>query len=141
MRVAQACLENISPDQLWSIADLYPDLVKHLHGINGGVPWLTNTDSELCLLCKESVEDVSHFLLDCPNFRDNRESLWSNLSQKVIACNPSDGTQVSHFFSSLVREQKTLLLFGEGGGGGGSLSPFSPGYSHYGKEVHFLCGW
>ena len=32
-------------------------------GINGGVPWLTNTDGELCLLCKESVEDVSHFPL------------------------------------------------------------------------------
>ena len=30
-------------------------------GLNGGVPWLTNTDGELCLLCKESVEDVSHF--------------------------------------------------------------------------------
>ena len=40
-------------------------------GINGGVPWLTSTDGELCLLCKEIVEDVSHFLLDCPNFRDN----------------------------------------------------------------------
>ena len=31
MRVAQACLENISPSQFWSIADLYPDLVRHLH--------------------------------------------------------------------------------------------------------------
>ena len=70
MRVAQACLKNISPDQFWSIAYLYPDLVRHLHvqirlmgyfGINGSVPWLTNTDGELCLLCKESVEDVNHF--------------------------------------------------------------------------------
>ena len=104
MRVAQ---KTICLDQFWSIADLYPDLARHLHvqirlmgnfGINGGVPWLTNTDGELCLLCKESVEDVSHFLFDCPNFRDNRESLWSNLSQKVIACNPSDGTQISHLF-------------------------------------------
>ena len=84
MRVAQACLENISSDQFCSIADLYPDLVRHLHvqirlmgnfGINGGVPWLTNTDGELCLLSKESVEDVSHFLLDCPNFRDDCISL------------------------------------------------------------------
>ena len=121
MRVAQACLENISPDQFWSIADLYPDLVRHFHvqirlmenfGINGSVPWLTNTDGKLCLLCKESTEDLSHFLSGCPNFRDNRESLWSNLSQKVIACNSSDGTQMSHFFSSLDREQKILLLLG-----------------------------
>ena len=117
MRVAQACLENISPDQFWSIADLYPDLVMHLHvqirlignfGINGRVPWVTNTDVELSLLCKESVEDVSHFLLDCSNFRDNRESLWSNLNQKVIDCNQG----ISHFFNSLDREQKILLLLG-----------------------------
>ena len=84
-------------------------------GINGGVPWLTmtcNADDELRLLCKESVEDVNHCLLDCPNFRDNRESLWSNLNQKVIACNPSDGMQISHFFNSLDREQKTIAIGG-----------------------------
>ena len=67
---------------------------------------------ELCFLCKESIEDVSHFLLDCPNFRDNCESLWSNLNQKVITCNQSDGTQISHFFGSLHREQKILLPLG-----------------------------
>ena len=66
-------------------------------GINGGVSWLTNTDGELCILCNESFEDVSHFLLDCSNFRDNRESFWSNLSQKVIACNPSEEAQILHF--------------------------------------------
>ena len=95
------------PDQFWSIADLYPDFVRHLHvqirlmgnfGSNGSVPWLTNTDGKLCLRCKESIEVVSHFLLDCHNFRDNCESLWSNLSQKVTDCNPPDGTQISHFF-------------------------------------------
>ena len=80
--------------------------------INVGVPWLTNTGGELCLLCNESVEDVSHFLLNCPSFRDYRESLWSNTSRKVIACSPSDGTQISHFFSSTDREQKILLLLG-----------------------------
>ena len=98
MRVAQACLDSISPYQFWFIADLYPDF---------GLPILV---VNFCLLCKESVEDVGHFLLNCPNFRDDRQSLWSNLSQKVIACNPSDVTQVSPFFSSLDREQKILLL-------------------------------
>ena len=121
MRVAQTCLENISPYQFWSIADHYPDLVSRLHvqirlmgnfGLNGGVPWLTNTDGELCLFCKNSVEDVSHFLSDCSSFRDNFESLWSNLSQKLIACNPSDGTQISHFISSLDRQQQIIWLLG-----------------------------
>ena len=127
MRVAQACLENISPYQFWSIADRYPDLVSRLHvqirlmgnfGSNGGVPWLTNTDGELCLFCKNSVEYVSHFLSDCSSFRDDFESLWSNLSQKLIACNPSDRTQISHFISSLDRQQKSNLLLG------GFLLPF-----------------
>ena len=65
MQVAQACSKNISPDQFWSIADLYPHLVKRLHvqirlmgnfGINGGVPWFTNTDGELCLLNLSSLQ-------------------------------------------------------------------------------------
>ena len=57
--------------------------------------WLTNTDGELSPFCKDSVEDVSHFLSHCTSFIDTFESLWSNLSQKIIACNPSDGTQIS----------------------------------------------
>ena len=37
-------------------------------GLNGSVPWLTDTDGEVCLFCKNSVEDVSHFLSDRPSF-------------------------------------------------------------------------
>ena len=47
-----------------------------------------------------------------PAFRDYFESLWSNLSQKLLACNPSDGKQISHFISSLDRQQKIILLLG-----------------------------
>ena len=39
-------------------------------------------------------------------------ALEINLSQKLIACNPSDGTQISHFISSLDRQQKIILLLG-----------------------------
>ena len=80
--------------------------------LNGSVPWFTNTDGEFCLFCKNGVEDVSHFLSDCSSFRDNFESLWLNLSQKIIACNPSDGIQISHFISSLDRQRKIILLLG-----------------------------
>ena len=31
MRVAQACLENVSPFRFWSLADQFPDLVSRLH--------------------------------------------------------------------------------------------------------------
>ena len=89
-------LENISPDQFLSTADLHPALVRHLHVQVRLMGNFGITDGELCLLCKERVDDVSYFLLDCPNFRDSRESLWSNLNQKVTACNPSDGMQISH---------------------------------------------
>ena len=119
--VSQACLANISAYHFWSIADRYLDLVSRLHvqirlmgnfGLNGGVPWLTNTDGELCLFRKDRVEGVSHFLVDCLSFKDNFESLWSNLRQKIISSNPSDGTQISHFISSLDIQQKVLLLLG-----------------------------
>ena len=62
MRVAQTFLENISSYQFWSIADRYPDLVSRLHvqirlmgnfGLNGDVPWLTNTDGEFCLFLQK----------------------------------------------------------------------------------------
>ena len=94
MEVAQACLENISPYQFWSIFYHYQDLVSHLYvqirlmgnfGLSDGVTWLTNSAGELCPFCKDSVIDFSHFLVDFPSFRDNFESLWSNLSQKIIA--------------------------------------------------------
>ena len=101
---------------IWSIADRYPHLISRLHvqirlmgnfGLNGCVPWLTNTDSKLCLFFfKNSVEDVNHFLSGCPSFRDNFKTLWSKLRPKIIAFNPSDGTQISHFVTSLNRQQK-----------------------------------
>ena len=100
MHVAQECLANVSPEQFWSIADNFPDLVKCLHvqirlagnfGLNGGVPWLSNTEGALCFICKENVENVNHFLLECREFRNNFDSIWLNLT-----------------------------LSGPGGGGGGS---------------------
>ena len=47
--VAQAFFKNVTSDKFWSIADLFPDLVSHLHvqlrllsnlGLCGGIPWL-----------------------------------------------------------------------------------------------------
>ena len=84
MHVAQECLANVSPEQFWSIADNYPDLVECLHvqirlagnfGLNGGVPWLSNTEDALCFICKENVENVNHFLLECREFRNNFDSI------------------------------------------------------------------
>ena len=62
--------------------------------------------------CKNSVENVSHFLSDCSSFRGKFESLKSNLSPKITTGNPSDGTEIPHFISSLGRQQKIKLLLG-----------------------------
>ena len=124
MHVAQACLLNTPPCQFWFLADDYPDLVSRLHiqeriignfGISGGVPWLSHTQGALCFICKENVENVSHFLHDCTEFRQNFDSIWLNLKQKFISANPIDGSQIFDFISHLDRQQKTLVLLGGGG--------------------------
>ena len=84
MHVAQACLLNTPPRQFWSLADDYTDLVSRLHmqvrimgkfGFSGGVPWLSHTQGALCFICKENVENVSFFLHDCTEFRQNFDSI------------------------------------------------------------------
>ena len=121
MQIAQASLENVSPYKFWSISEQHPDLVSRLHiqtrlmgnfGLNGGIPWICNTDGAICFLCKVDIETVSHFLLDCPNFREHFDSLWANLTVKVKKFNDIDGRQISEFIAKLDRHQKALLLLG-----------------------------
>ena len=45
-------------------------------GLSGGVPWHVRTNGSLCLIYKEGTYwDVTHFLLDCPLFKENVESI------------------------------------------------------------------
>ena len=32
-------------------------------GLNGGIPWVTNTDDALCFVCKTDTQALGHFLL------------------------------------------------------------------------------
>ena len=66
---------------------------------------------QTCFLCKVDVETVSHFLPECPNFREHFDSLWANLNVKVSKFN-IDGRQISQFIAKLDRHQKSLLLLG-----------------------------
>ena len=111
MHVAQACLENVSPSKFLSLADLYPDLVSRLHiqvrfmgnlCLNGGIPWLFNTEGSLCFICKENTETVYHHFIECLPFRDNYSSLRSNLKTKIINFNQTDGITMSDFLTNLV---------------------------------------
>ena len=119
MHVAQECLASVSPEQFWSIADNYPDLVKCLHvqirlagnfGLNRGVPWLLNTEGALCFICKENVENVNHFLLECRELCNNFDSIWLNLRQKIVSASSIDGPQIFYFIHHLNQWHKVLLL-------------------------------
>ena len=121
MHIAQACLKNITPCQFKCLADKYPDHVSRIHiqirimgnfGPNGGVPWHVGTNGFLCLICKQGTEDVTHFLLDCPFFKENVDSVWLNIKARITETNPLDGTQICNFISNLDGESKVLLLLG-----------------------------
>ena len=105
MHIAQACLRNVTPYQFWCLADNYPDLVSRVHiqirlmgnfGLNGGVP--------------KGTEDVTHFLLDCPFFKDKVGSVWLNIKTRLRETNPLNGTQICNFISNLDGVSKVLLL-------------------------------
>ena len=92
MHIAQACLKNVTPYQFWCLADNYPDLVSRMHiqirltgnfGLNGGVPWYIGTNGSRCLICEEGTEDVTHFLLDCPFFKENVDSVGLNIKARI----------------------------------------------------------
>ena len=90
IHIAQACLKNIAPYKFWCLADNYPDIVSRMpiqirlmgnFGLSCGVPWHVGTNGSLCLICKQGTEDVTHFLLDCPFFKENVDSVWLNIKQ------------------------------------------------------------
>ena len=123
MRVAHSCLENVPPFCLWSLADQTSDLVSRLHiqvkllskfGLNGCIPWLQNTDGANCFICKEEIESVTHFLLDCSYFRNNFDSLWDKLKLKIAQSSQTNGVYICNFIANLDRNNKVLLLLGGG---------------------------
>ena len=64
------------------------------------------------LLCKDEVEDCSHFFLSCETFKANFSSLWQNLNLKILLSNPTDGTFICSFLSNLDQNNKILFLLG-----------------------------
>ena len=121
MHVAQSSFGNMSIQQFWSIADEYPDLVTRLHtqtrlmgnfDLNASVPWLKDTEGALCFICKEDIENTDHFLLDCPQFKENFDSIWRNLDLKIMRSNPTDGIQIANFIKELNCQHKIMLLVG-----------------------------
>ena len=100
---------------------IYPDLVKHLHQQvrpmgnfcrDEGVLWLTNTAGTLCFIYKTEVENLNHFVVNCPNFKDQFESLWSNLDTKIISSNSKDRGAIAEFTRNLKHQERLQWLLG-----------------------------
>ena len=107
-----------SERQFWYISEFYPGLVKPLHqlvrlmgnfGLNRRVTWLTITDGALSLIFRIEVDD---FLVDCPNFKDMFDFLWSNLDLKTINSNFIDGGAISELIRNLKNQERLQLLPG-----------------------------
>ena len=118
IRVTQASFENMPPHHFWSSTDKYSDLVTRMHtqvrlmsnfGLNGSVPWLKDTKGALRFICKQDIENLNHFLLDCPQ---NFGSIWRNLELKIIRSNLTDGIQIANFIKKLDRQHTVMLLVG-----------------------------
>ena len=73
--------------------------------LNGGIPWLFNTEGSLCFICKENTETVYHHFMESP-FTDNYSSLWSNLKTKIINSNQTDGITMSDYITNLDPHKK-----------------------------------
>ena len=110
---------DFPPDHFWSLSNHYPDFVSWLHvqirimgdiGLNDGIPWLTNTEDATCFVCKQGVETVNHFLLECPLFKENIDPLCDKLKTKARHLNPIDGEQIVNFITNLDQHHKMLLL-------------------------------
>ena len=85
---AVATIDNIRPQQFWSLTDQDPDLVRHLRvqvrlmgnlGLNAGGPWLSDTYCLKCFIYKNGIRDAGHFFFGCICFKENFNMLWSDL--------------------------------------------------------------
>ena len=81
-------------------------------GLNGGIPRITDTEAATCFVCKQGVETVNHFLLECSGFKGNLESFWDKLKTKARHLNPVDGDQIVDFITNLDQHNKMLLFYG-----------------------------
>ena len=64
------------------------------------------------LFAKKTQKQYNHHFIECRPFRDNYNSLWSNLKTKIINSNQTDGITMSDFVTNSAPHEKVLLLLG-----------------------------
>ena len=50
--------------------------------------------------------------MNCPQFKENFDSVWCNLQLKITGLNPTDGIQIANFIKNRNRQNKVMLLVG-----------------------------
>ena len=80
--------------------------------MQGGIPWLKETDQAICPLCKSGTEDLIHFLLKCSALKDEWEFFWESLFSKVEICCPHEAGTFKIFSVNLNDDSKCRLLLG-----------------------------
>ena len=111
------CFENMPPHQFWSLANEHSKLVTRMHtqvrlmgnfAHDGSLPWLKDTEGTLWFICKEDIENLDHFLLDCSKFKENFDCFRT----EIIGSNTTDGIQIANFTKKLDRQHTVILLVG-----------------------------
>ena len=103
--------QSLPPHSFWSLTSSFPDLVPKFrnqvrlmgsHGLQGGIPWLKETDQAICPLCKSGTEDLTHFLLKCSALKDEWKFFWESLFSKVGICCPHEAGRLLKYFLSIL---------------------------------------
>ena len=94
IEILDKTFSSMTNNEFLEIVDKIPDLAfkRNLQiwlmgnfGLQYGAPWLRNSVSLMCLLCKDGyVEDISHFLFACPTCKleDEWATFWYILKKK-----------------------------------------------------------
>ena len=110
MSLFHQTLTEISPSNYWKITSLYPDLVSKVniqlrlignYGLQSGLPWLRKEKSDACLLCKTESEDLSHFVLRCPYFRNDWIRFWLLMKNFLLRLNDPESELLLFFLKNL----------------------------------------
>ena len=102
------------------------------HGLQGGIPWLKETDQAICLLCKSGTENLTQFLLKSSALKDEWELFWESLFSKVESCRPHEAGTFKTFSVNLNDDLKSRLLLG------GLNIPFPKVIEQLGNMLQFV---
>ena len=106
--------QSLPPHSFWSLTSSFPDLVPKFrnqvrlmgsHGLQGGIPWLKETDQAICPLCKSGTEDLTHFFLKGSALKDEWKFFGKAYFLKLEFAAPMRLALLKDFLSILMLTQ------------------------------------